>query len=129
MKQVIQLDNNKYFSGYTIADESPLEPNVYLMPAGTIDATSPSIPEGYRAKWVGNEWEYDLIADSALESELNPPTEIEIKQIRIAELQSNLFDTDYVGLSDYDKSKPEILAQRQIWRNEIRLLQTELSLG
>ena len=42
---------------------------------------------------------------------------------RIAELQQKLRDTDYVALPDYDKDKPEILADRQAWRDEIRSLE------
>ena len=53
MKQVIQLDDDGYYVGTTVADESPLEPNVFLMPARTIDASIPSIPDGKRARWNG----------------------------------------------------------------------------
>lgn len=42
---------------------------------------------------------------------------------RIAELKDKLKGTDYVTLSDYDKDKPEILADRQAWRDEIRSLE------
>ena len=42
---------------------------------------------------------------------------------RITELKDKLKDTDYVTLSDYDKDKPEILADRQAWRDEIRQLE------
>ena len=42
---------------------------------------------------------------------------------RIAELQKLLADTDYVVLADHDQDKPEIKAQRQAWREEIRQLQ------
>jgi hypothetical protein len=45
------------------------------------------------------------------------------KVSRVAELKQLLADTDYVALSDYDKSKPEVLAQRQAWREEIRTLE------
>lgn len=45
------------------------------------------------------------------------------KVARIAELKQLLADTDYVAMSDYDKSKPEVLAQRQAWREEIRTLE------
>jgi hypothetical protein len=45
------------------------------------------------------------------------------KVARVAELKQLLADTDYVALSDYDKSKPEVLAQRQAWREEIRTLE------
>jgi len=42
---------------------------------------------------------------------------------RITELKQLLSDTDYVALADYDKEKPEVLTQRQEWRNEIRSLE------
>lgn len=58
MKQVIQLDQAGYYVGVTVADESPLEPGIYLLPGGAIDAPVPSIPEGKRAKWVGN-WVFE----------------------------------------------------------------------
>ena len=45
------------------------------------------------------------------------------KQARIAELKQLLAESDYVALADYDKSKPEVLAQRQAWRDEIRELE------
>ena len=41
---------------------------------------------------------------------------------RVAELKRKLAETDYVTLPDYDKDKPEVLAQRQAWRDEIREL-------
>ena len=47
-------------------------------------------------------------------------------QTRITELQQKLRDTDYVTLPDYDKDKPEILADRQAWREEIRSLEAEI---
>ena len=42
---------------------------------------------------------------------------------RISELKQLLADTDYVALADYDQDKPEIKAQRQVWREEIRALE------
>jgi hypothetical protein len=68
----------------------------------------------------GNKVEIDETAVAA-ESEQQ-----QVKQIlnnRIAELRKQLSDTDYVALADYDQDKPEIKAQRQAWRDEIRQLQ------
>jgi hypothetical protein len=45
------------------------------------------------------------------------------RDARIAELKQFLRDTDYVALSDYDKPKPEIIAERQAARKEIRELE------
>ena len=47
-------------------------------------------------------------------------------QARISELKQKLRDTDYVTLPDYDKDKPEILVDRQAWRDEIRQLEQSL---
>jgi hypothetical protein len=58
MKHVIQLDNDGYFVGLTTADESPLETGVFLLPAGAIDADTPTVPSGKRAKWVGS-WVFE----------------------------------------------------------------------
>jgi hypothetical protein len=55
-KQVVQLDQGGYFVGVTTADESPLEPGVFHMPAGTIEATPPFVPAGKRVKWIGSGW-------------------------------------------------------------------------
>ena len=60
MKNVIQLDNNGYFLGVTVADESPLEPGVFLYPANTVDADIPDIPDGHRALW-NNGWVIEAI--------------------------------------------------------------------
>jgi hypothetical protein len=45
---------------------------------------------------------------------------------RIAELKQLLRDTDFVALPDYDKDKPDVLAQRQAWRTELRELEQTL---
>lgn len=56
MKEVIQLDAAGYFIGTAIADESPLEPGVFLMPAHTVDLPLSSLPtcaEHQRLRWNG----------------------------------------------------------------------------
>jgi hypothetical protein len=45
---------------------------------------------------------------------------------RIAELKQLLRETDFVALPDYDKDKPDVLAQRQAWRDELRELEQTL---
>ena len=126
MKQVSQLDQDGYFVGATTADPSPLEPDVYLIPGGCIDEPAPTIPEGQRAKWDNGQWLFEDIPQPKPEPKPEPPTEEELKQMRIAELKRNLAETDYVSLPDYDKDKPEVLADRQAWRDEIRSLEDQL---
>ena len=56
------------------------------------------------------------------------PAKLQAKQNaeRIAELKQLLAETDFVALSDYDKDKPDVLAQRQAWRVELRELEQTL---
>jgi len=61
-KIVCQLDPFGYFISTTIADESPLEPGVFLLPAGAVDAPIPNVPAGERAKWTG-QWVFEDIPE------------------------------------------------------------------
>lgn len=70
-KTVSQLDAAGYYVGPTVADESPLEPGVWLLPAGAIDADAPEVPEGYRAKWNGAGFELEAVP---VDPEPEPPT-------------------------------------------------------
>jgi len=57
MKTVIQLDADGFFAGFTTADESPLEPGVFHLPAGSVDAGNPPELTGKeRAQWDGKRW-------------------------------------------------------------------------
>lgn len=44
---------------------------------------------------------------------------------RIAELKKLLAETDYITLPDYDGEKPDVITQRQAWREEMRALITD----
>jgi hypothetical protein len=83
MKQVIQLNSDGYFVGFTTADESPIEPGVFLIPAGAVDAPTPSIPEGQRAKWNGS-WVFEDIPQPEPEPE-EKPVELTYAEKRAAE--------------------------------------------
>jgi hypothetical protein len=71
MKQVCQLDAAGYFTNVTTADESPLEPGVYLIPGGCIEADTPTVPEGQRAKWDGA-WVFEDIPQPEPEPVVDP---------------------------------------------------------
>jgi hypothetical protein len=121
---VYQTDENGMFIGALQADLSPLEDGVWLIPAGCVETAPPSFSEGQFARWTGDIWVVEDIPTPEPEPEPAPEELAEqAKQRRIAELEQFLRDTDYVGLSDYDKEKPEVFAQRQEWRDEIRALE------
>ena len=56
-KTVYQTDHAGLLVGPTEADESPLEPGVWLMPAGTVQAAPPAEwPLSHWPRWNGHAW-------------------------------------------------------------------------
>lgn len=51
-----QTDRSGFLVGPVEAIESPLEPGVFLIPAGCIEAQPPALGEGQRARWDGEGW-------------------------------------------------------------------------
>jgi len=56
LKIVSQLNAQGYFIGPVVADESPLEEGVYLLPGGAVDVTPPTVPAGKVAQLRGASW-------------------------------------------------------------------------
>jgi hypothetical protein len=57
-KTVYQANRYGMFCGETVADESPLEPGVYHLPAGTVETAPPaSWPDDKWPRWNGSAWE------------------------------------------------------------------------
>lgn len=56
-KLVYQTDHLGIFIGAVAADESQLEPGVYLIPGGCVEAEPPSVPEHKAAWWNGDAWQ------------------------------------------------------------------------
>ena len=57
-KTVYQIDSAGRYVGETLADASPLEENVWLMPAGTVETAPPAdVPEGHWPRWNGSSWD------------------------------------------------------------------------
>lgn len=56
-KTVYQYDRSGLYVGETVADESPLEPGVWMMPAMTVEVPPPAeYPAGTWPRWNGTEW-------------------------------------------------------------------------
>ena len=57
-KIVYQTDQYGHYMGATQADESPLEPGVYLIPKGAVEVSPPlSWPVKHWPRWNGSTWE------------------------------------------------------------------------
>lgn len=63
MKQVSQLDENGFLVGVVVADESPLEPGVFLIPSDCVDMLAPNLQNDQRARWTGNTWEVERMPE------------------------------------------------------------------
>ncbi len=98
MKEVAQLNKDGYFVGVTTADPSPLEPGVFLLPAGAVDAPFPVIPEGKMAKWNG-EWIYEDIPEPEPDPETEAPEQPTLV-IYTAEIQRRL--DEFARTRNYD---------------------------
>jgi hypothetical protein len=71
-KLVCQTDHDGYYVGLTVADESPLEPGVFLIPGGCIDTKPPELTENTRYKWNNNKW----VAEKIIIQQETPEPEI-----------------------------------------------------
>ena len=57
MKTVYQVNKAGFFIGETVADESPLEPGIFHIPAGCVEVTPPDdFPSGKWPRWNGSKW-------------------------------------------------------------------------
>lgn len=71
MKIVYQTDSDGVFIGETVADESPLEPGVYLIPAGCIEVAPPAPVAGFKRVWNGAWVQVEILAP--VETPPQPP--------------------------------------------------------
>lgn len=106
MKTVSQLDALGYFVGPTIADESPLEDGVYLIPGGAVDVPPPALADGQRALFSAGSWLFEAIpqppppAPPETADPLLPviPTIVTMRQARLALLQAGKLSAVQVAI-------------------------------
>ncbi|APQ13419.1 phage tail protein [Pseudomonas oryzihabitans] len=56
-KLVYQLDHAGFYLGETVADESPLDPGIYLLPARCVETPPPATWEDSQwPRWDGSAW-------------------------------------------------------------------------
>jgi hypothetical protein len=84
------------FLGVGFAQESPLEPEVFLLPAGATFVQPPQVPEGKQAVWNGETWE---VQDIPLPPEPPQPEPLTWDTIR-AQRNFLLFQSDWTQLAD-----------------------------
>ena len=101
-----KYDSDFYYAGQQDCQLDPIatkreEHEVWLLPANCTWAEPLTDKEGYKIKWNGNEWEYELIP---IEPEPEPPTLEEVKEQKINELKS---------IRDFKEMEPVLYAERK----------------
>lgn len=122
MKSVSQLDSNGYFVGPAIADESPLEPGVVLLPAGCIDVPPFEVPAGKMAKWTGTDFVLEAIPTAEPAPVPPPPTPAQLKAEAEATIQLRLdtfarrrgYDSLLSACSYLTSSVPKFAAEAKV---------------
>lgn len=106
-----------FFLGIAEADESPLEPGVFLLPANATFQKPPATEEGKNRVWSGEEWELQNIPapTTALEPTPEPVTWATIRANRNGKLSA----CDWTQLADVPLSDPQIAAWRE-YRQALR---------
>jgi hypothetical protein len=74
-----QTNLDGYFAGIIEADESPLEPGVFLIPGGAVTVSPPEAGPGSAARWIDGAWQIVPVPDAppAIDPP-TPPTEAEL---------------------------------------------------
>lgn len=127
-KQVCQLDSNNIFIGLAVAYESPLEKNVFLIPAGCLDVELPQISKGEYARWNGLGWNYNVIPIPIIDDNT---TDITTEQSLHQQAFTLLRSSDYRVLQDkfigYTEQQQILIMEyraklRQVINNELNEL-------
>lgn len=71
-----QTDHDGYYVGPVQADESPLEPGVFVLPGGAVSVAPPSFGPNSAARWVNGGWQ--IVAVPAPPDPPAPPTGAEL---------------------------------------------------
>lgn len=107
---VYQTDAAGYYVGPTVADESPLEPGVYLIPGGCVEAPPPSAAAGQRVRWDGAAgWRVEDVPPPPPEPAPLPPdrrAEIDARLVMIDAASARPMRAILAGTADdYDRER------------------------
>jgi hypothetical protein len=101
--KVYQTDRHGAYVGEVDADESPLEPGVFLIPAGCVELPPPAVAEGKVAVWEGGVWLVKNVPPpTETPDEQEPPLSDEEKLARERSQMQLSFAQFVVGLTETD---------------------------
>lgn len=97
---VYNYNQEGFYVGSSEADESPLESNVFLIPAYATEIEPPTYNEGYIPCWNGVSWEIKDISLYLPKSQNDPPTTEEKLYAQVLEEKINQLELENVILKD-----------------------------
>ncbi len=89
--KIYKYDETGRFTNESTADESPLEPGVFLIPAQSTTVAPPEVSEGFEAICDGKEWTIQAVQKKPLEDE---PAELTAAEKRRYEIAARLTAID-----------------------------------
>lgn len=127
-KTVYQTDAYGVFVGITSADESPLEPGVFLIPAGCVEVKPPKFDANTQlARFVEGKWLIEAIPAPEPEPEPEPPqpgppSVVTMRQARLALLKAGLLEQVNTAIASLQGAEGEAARieweySQEIWRN------------
>ena len=122
--EIYHYDHQQIFIGTGTADESPLEPGVFLIPANATSVAVPTLTDQQQAVWNGTSWDVEDIPVPEVVPEEEPaaeetpaaPTTEELWYNFRCERNSRIEETDRFALADQTLTD-EMRAYRQALRD------------
>lgn len=108
------------------ADESPLEPGVFLIPAHATNIQPPQAAYGTWAFFVGGEWIIKVVAEPPVEPPPTPPTLEDLRLAKYAELSAD-FDNALANGEVTTSLGFTMNCRRSATKNDLQNMETLLS--
>jgi len=127
-KIVYQTNADGIFVGATEADESPLEPGVWLIPGGCVETPPPTLGAGVQARWAQHYWVLEPIPQAAgapvASAADGMPTSIDIIQRHLDSKAKELGYDSLISAISYaeEPAVPKFQAEGQAlraWRSKV----------
>tara|TARA_R110000765_G_scaffold395963_1_gene489747 strand:+ start:1540 stop:1941 length:402 start_codon:yes stop_codon:yes gene_type:complete len=110
---VYQTNTDGVFVGITTADQDPMDATNWLIPAGCVDTSPPSITDSQFAKWDGSAWS---VEDIPVEEPTPEPEPLDPADEARAKRDGLLASSDWTQVADAPVNKARWASYRALLR-------------